>query len=140
VEPLGALRTFGEHKGFGLALVCELLGGALAGGLSVHEPAGGQQRVLNGMLTILIDPARLGDGAAFAQEMHAFLDWVKASPPQDGVDRVRVAGEPEREMRAKRLVEGIPVDENTWNELLETASKLGRDRKELNRLAGVAAV
>ena len=32
VEPFGALLTFGEHKGSGLALVCELLGGALTGG------------------------------------------------------------------------------------------------------------
>ena len=32
VDPLGALLPFGEHKGSGLALICELLGGALAGG------------------------------------------------------------------------------------------------------------
>ena len=138
VEPLGALRTFGEHKGFGLALVCELLGGALAGGLAVHEPSVGKLRVLNGMLTILIDPARLGDGELFGREMLAFLDWVKAAPPQPGVDRVRVAGEPEREMRAKRMAEGIPVDDNTWKELLAAASKLGRDPHALNRLAGIA--
>src|SRR3954465_8141185 len=68
VEPLGALRTFGEHKGFGLALVCELLGGALAGGLAVHEPSHGEQRVLNGMLTILLDPTRIADGTVFADE------------------------------------------------------------------------
>jgi len=138
VEPLGALRTFGEHKGFGLALVCELLGGALAGGLAVHEPSGGQHRVLNGMLTMLFDPQRLGDAALFGPEMQAFLDWVKASPPQAGVDHVRVAGEPERETRAQRLAGGIPVDENTWGELLATAAKLGRDPAELTRLAGVA--
>ena len=138
VEPLGALRTFGEHKGFGLALVCELLGGALAGGLAVHEPGGGQQRVLNGMLTILLDPARLTDGAVFGSEMLAFLDWVKAAPPQPGVDRVRVAGEPERESRARRLAEGIPVDDNTWKELLAAAVKLGRDPSELTRLAGIS--
>jgi uncharacterized oxidoreductase len=137
VEPLGALRTFGEHKGFGLALVCELLGGALAGGAAGHEPGSGAQRVLNGMLTVLIDPRRLADATVFAREMQAFLDWVKASPPQAGVDRVRVAGEPEREMRAKRLAEGIPVDENTWNELRAAATKLGRDARELDRLAGV---
>jgi len=137
IEPLGALRTFGEHKGFGLALVCELLGGALAGGLATHRPASGEQRVLNGMLTILFDPARLADATLFASEMRAFIDWVKASPPQDGVDRVRVAGEPEREMRAKRLAEGIPVDANTWTELLAAATKLGRDPAEVNRLAGV---
>ncbi len=81
VPPLGALRTFGEHKGYGLALVCELLGGALAGGLAMHAPDSGRQRVLNGMLSIVFDPARLADAALFQGELHAFLDWVRASPP-----------------------------------------------------------
>ena len=137
VEPLGALRTFGEHKGFGLALVCELLGGAWAGGRAVPEAGSGKQRVLNGMWTLLFDPRRLGDAAVFGEEMRAFIDWVKASPPQAGVGPVRVAGEPEREMRAQRLAHGIPVDPNTWKELLATAVKLGRDPAELDRLAGV---
>jgi len=139
IEPLGALRTFGEHKGFGLALACELLGGALAGGIATHGPASGAQRVLNGMLTVLFDPLRLADASVFGAEMQAFLDWVKASPPQDGVDRVRVAGDPEREMRAKRLAEGIPVDATTWQELLAATAKLGRDPADVNRLAGVSA-
>lgn len=138
VEPLGALRTFGEHKGFGLALVCELLGGALAGGLTLHGPSEGKQRVLNGMLTILFDPQRLGEAAVYSPEMQAFLDWVVASPPQAGTDRVRVAGEPERESRARRLAEGIPVDSTTWSELLAAAERLGRDPSTVNRLAGMA--
>jgi len=137
VEPFGALRAFGEHKGFGLALACELLGGALAGAMALHGPAGAAQRVLNGMLTILLDPARLVDATRFADEARAFLDWVKASPPQPGVDHVRVAGEPEREMRAKRTHDGIPVDANTWAELLATATRLGRDGTRLNLLAGL---
>jgi uncharacterized oxidoreductase len=139
VEPYGALRTFGEHKGFGLALVCELLGGALAGGLAVHGAADGKQRVLNGMLTILFDPQRLGDAAVWAGEMQAFLDWVVASPPQAGTERVRVAGEPERDTRAQRLARGIPVDATTWAELLAAAAKLGRDPARVNALAGLAA-
>ena len=139
VEPIGALRTFGEHKGFGLALVCELLGGALAGGMTVHAPGSGQQRVLNGMLTILFDPRRLGDASVCVAEMQAFVDWVKASPPQPGTDHVRVAGEPERECRAQRLANGVPVDATTWTELLAAATKLGRDPIEINRLAGLAA-
>ena len=134
IEPLGALRTFGEHKGFGLALVCELLGGALAGGLAAHGAADGKQRVLNGMLTILFDPARLGEAAVYSAEMQAFLDWVVASPPQAGTDRVRVAGEPERESRARRSAQGIPVDATTWNELLAAAQKLGRDPAVLDQL------
>jgi uncharacterized oxidoreductase len=138
VEPFGALRTFGEHKGYGLALVCELLGGALAGALTVHEPGSGQQRVLNGMLTILIDPARLGDATLIGAEMNAFIDWVKAAPPQEGFDRVRVAGDPERESRARRLAQGIPVDATTWQELLTVAQKLGRDPGRVAALAGTA--
>lgn len=138
VEPLGALRTFGEHKGFGLALVCELLGGALAGGLAVQSRGNGSQRVLNGMLTVLFDPSRLADSAIYSGEMQAFLDWVVASPPQAGTERVRVAGEPERESRAQRLAHGIPVDTTTWAELLAAATKLGRDAAEVNRLAGLA--
>jgi len=139
IEPYGALRTFGEHKGFGLALVCELLGGALAGGLAVHGAADGQQRVLNGMLTILFDPQRLGDAAVWTGEMRAFLDWVVASPPQAGTERVRVAGEPERDTRAQRLAHGIPVDATTWADLLAAAAKLGRDPARVNALAGLAA-
>lgn len=139
VEPFGALRTFGEHKGFGLALVCELLGGALAGGLTTHGAGDGKQRVLNGMLTILFDPARLGDSAVYSAEMQAFLDWVVASPPQAGNARVRVAGDPERESRARRSAHGIPVDATTWTELLAAAEKLGRNPAEVNRLAGLSA-
>jgi uncharacterized oxidoreductase len=138
IEPLGALRTFGEHKGFGLALVCELLGGALAGGLAAHGPSDGRQRVLNGMLTILFDPARLGESAVYGPEMQAFLDWVVESPAQAGTDRVRVAGEPERESRARRLAQGIPVDSTTWSELLTAAGKLGRDPERVNALAGLS--
>jgi uncharacterized oxidoreductase len=138
VEPRGALRTFGEHKGFGLALVCELLGGALAGGLALHQPSTGKQRVINGMLTILIDPARLGDATVFARETMAFIDWVKASPAQEGIGPVQVAGDPERKTRSRRLADGVPVDGTTWGELLAAAASLGRDPAELNRLAGIA--
>ena len=137
VAPHGAIVTFGEHKGYGLAVVCELLGGALAAGMACHEPATGEKRVLNGMLTIIFDPAKLASGAMFGSEMKAFLEWVKASPPQPGFDRVRLAGEPEREMRAKRMAEGIPVDETTWGDILKAAERLKVDPAEINRLAGI---
>ncbi len=135
-EPYGALRTFGEHKGFGLALVCELLGGALAGGLTTSSPADGKRRILNGMLTIIIDPNKLADGVLFNSEMKAFIDWVKASPAAPGNDYVRVAGEPERETRAKRLAHGVPVDDNTWQDMLVSAQKLGVDVEVMKKLAG----
>ena len=134
--PYGALLAFGEHKGYGLALLCELLGGALAAGMTHHSEDLTQRRILNGMLTVLIDPAALADRAAFERETLAFIDWVKASPPREGFEAVRVAGEPEREMRARRTAHGVPVDATTWNEILEAAGKLGVDPASVAAAAG----
>ena len=137
IEPYGALRTFGEHKGFGMALICELLGGALAAGMTCRTPADGRKEILNGMFTIIFDPEKFGQGALFQEEMHHFVQWVKASPAMPGSDGVKLAGEPERVSRAKRLAEGIPVDANTWRDLLTAATKLGLDADQMTRLAGL---
>ena len=135
IEPFGALRTFGLHKGYGLAVVCELLGGALTGGGTWHSDDRSKKRVWNGMLTILIDPKRLGTADAFATETTAFLKSLRQSPTAPGVDKVRIAGEPERETRAKRERDGISVDENTWNEIVAAGAKLKVARETLDKLA-----
>jgi uncharacterized oxidoreductase len=131
IEPFGALRTFGLHKGYGLAVVCELLGGALSGGGTWHSDDRSKKRVWNGMLTILIDPKRLGTADTFAAETTAFLDSLRRSPAAPGFDRVRIAGEPERECRAKRERDGIPVDATTWEEILAAGTKLKLERSVL---------
>jgi uncharacterized oxidoreductase len=121
----GALRCFGEHKGYGLAIACELLGGALTGGGTWHQPADGRRAVLNGMLTILIDPARLGTPAAFAEEAAAFIDWLRQSPAADGFDAVQIAGEPERAARIARQRDGIELDDTTWAEIVDAGRRMG---------------
>lgn len=133
--PFGALLTFGQHKGYGLALLCELLGGALAAGMTQRSDDATQRRILNGMLTVLIDPATLGDHAAFEHEALAFIDWVKASPSRAGFGPVQVAGEPEREARVQRTMHGVSVDATTWNEILDAAEVLGVDRAAVNTAA-----
>lgn len=114
----GALMAFGEHKGYGMAVACELLGGALTGSGTWHRPTDHARAVVNGMLTILIDPTRLGTAASFDEEALAFVDWLKQSPPAPGFDAVRIAGEPEREARARRAREGIAIDDQTWAEIV----------------------
>jgi uncharacterized oxidoreductase len=135
IEPFGALRTFGLHKGYGLAVVCELLGGALTGGGTWHSDDRSKKRVWNGMLTILIDPKRLGNADAFATETTAFLESLRKSPVAPGFDKVRIAGEPERETRAKRERDGIAVDQITWEEILAAGAKLKVSREALDKLA-----
>jgi uncharacterized oxidoreductase len=123
---LGALRTFGEHKGYGLAVACELLGGALSGGGTWHKPTDtGVRAVLNGMLTILIDPRRLGTQEAFEAESLAFVDWLRSGPVAEGTDAVQLAGDPERAARQQRTRDGIDIDGQTWQELVAAAGKLG---------------
>ena len=126
---LGALMTFGEHKGYGMAVACELLGGALTGGNTWHKPATAAntsaRAVINSMLTVLIDPAKLGTQASFEEEALAFVGWLKQSPPAEGVEAVQIAGDPERQARTLREREGISIDMHTWWEIVSAASKVG---------------
>jgi uncharacterized oxidoreductase len=121
----GALMTFGEHKGYGMAVACELLGGALTGGGTWHRPADTARTVLNGMLTVLIDPAKLGTQASFEAEARAFVAWLRQSPPGAGFDAVQIAGEPERKARATRERDGIWIDDATWGEIVAAGAKVG---------------
>ncbi len=127
LPPFGALLPFGEHKGYGLALMCELLGGALAAGLTQRDADASRRRVLNGMFSIVVDPARLGGSEAFEREAAGFLQWVQASPPREGGRPVLVAGDAERASRAQRGRDGVPVDATTWREILAAAASLGVD-------------
>jgi uncharacterized oxidoreductase len=52
-----------------------------------------------------------------------------------GTEGVKIAGEPERQSRAERETHGIPVDSNTWGDILLAAEKLGRDPQLIQRLA-----
>jgi hydroxycarboxylate dehydrogenase B len=124
-EPRGMLMPFGEHKGSGLALVCDLLCGAIMGmGTLRQDAAPIRGGVYNGMLSFVLDPSRLSSRAFMEQEIDALIAWAKSSARLDPEVPVLVAGEPERIARAKRLAEGIPIDENTWAEIREAADRL----------------
>jgi uncharacterized oxidoreductase len=124
-EPRGALIAMGEHKGSGLAILCELLAGALTSGWTIqpaHPRAGG---IINNMLSVIIDPDAFGDRPRLLDEIGALIGYVKSARPRAGFDEVLVPGEPERRRRAERLAHGIEVDERTWQEILDAARSLG---------------
>lgn len=116
----GAIRAFGEHKGSGLALMCELLAGALTGSGTCGP---GERRFCNGMLSIYITPSFLGSGDAFAAETRAYIDFFKATRPALPGGEVLLPGEPERAIRASRLTDGIPLPEEVW----QAISRVARD-------------
>jgi hydroxycarboxylate dehydrogenase B len=121
---MGALLPFGEYKGFGLSVVCELLGGALTGGGTWHQQPDARRAVFNSMFSVIVDPARLGTQQSFASETLAFIDWMQQSPAAKGGDGVLLAGDPERRARAQRGDNGILIDDATWQELLASAQKV----------------
>ncbi|MBT6986644.1 MAG: malate/lactate/ureidoglycolate dehydrogenase, partial [Rhodospirillaceae bacterium] len=135
-EPKGALRSMGLHKGYGLAVICEALAGAFTGGgvFGLDKVAPG--KIINNMLTVLIDPDAFGNRAAFDAEINKFTEWVKASPPAPGVDEVMVPGDPERKSKADRLENGIPIDDTTFEELLAAGEAMGLAREEAMRIVG----
>jgi hydroxycarboxylate dehydrogenase B len=123
--PFGALLPFGEYKGSGLAVVCELIAGAMLGGLRNDAKDPPSQGLVNNLLAIVIDPARFGDPGQFRASVAAVLDHVKQSPPADAERPVLFAGEPERAMRAARQRDGIPIDSRTWAEIVAAGRALG---------------
>lgn len=118
----GALRAFGEHKGSGLSLMCELLAGALTGsGCTGH----GYDRIYNGMLSIYMSVERFGNGDAMAAEIERYLSFFTSARPVPGTERVLVPGEPERLRLAERRETGVPLSDDAWQAILDTAAGLG---------------
>jgi hydroxycarboxylate dehydrogenase B len=124
-QPSGAIRPFGLHKGYGLALACELLAGALGGGGTVTTVAREPDRITNNMLSFVLDPARLPGATRLFEEVSATVDHVKSSPPVDVTAPVLIAGDPERATRFRREASGIPVDLATWEQIREASRAIG---------------
>lgn len=117
----GAIRAFGDHKGSGLAIMCELLGGSLTGaGATELRPV-----VTNGMLSFYIDPKVLDPVGFFPQDVARYVDYVKSSKPVTSGGEVLIPGEQEARTRAERLREGIYIADDTWHAIVATAKQVG---------------
>ena len=133
-DPRGSLLTMGEHKGFGLALVCDLLGGVLTGGGTMQPQNPRPGGIVNNMLSVIIDPARLVDQTWLNAELDAVIAFVKSSAPRKSGGSVLVAGDPERLMRSQRHREGIPMNDTTWEEITSAAQKVGMAREQVQSM------
>ena len=92
----GAIRAFGEHKGSGLALICELIGGSLTG----NGATAPDRKFANGMFSLYIDPAQVDPAHVFDADMTRYLDWLQQAKAIPG-EAILTPGEPERAQRAQ---------------------------------------
>ena len=118
VLPLGGLQ-FG-HKGFGLAMMVEMLVGPLSHAGCTKEEGGG-----GGVMVLAIDIEAFTDLNTYVGEVEALRDWVCSARPLPGVDKIYAPGEIEEETRQRRLVEGIDIPAPTWEEIGKVAAELG---------------
>lgn len=133
-EPMsGALIAFGDHKGSGLAMMCELLGAALIGGdtIAPHHPRDG--RIINNMITIAIDPAASGSAEGFRIEAEAFVDHVLQSRPREGFEEIQIPGGPENKARVKRAG-SVAIDDESFRQLAACAARSGAQGPPVDEL------
>jgi uncharacterized oxidoreductase len=125
----GAIRAFGEHKGSGLAFICELLGGALTG----NGATAPDRRFANGMLAFYVDPRVVDPSHFFDGEISRYVDFIRATKPVAGVESVLIPGDPEAKMRAERTKNGIPLPDDTWAAIVNTAREVGVSEVSIQR-------
>ena len=119
MRPLGGALL--GHKGFGLAMMIEVLAGALSGaGVSQHDESRG-----SGFSCLAIRIESFLPLAEFYGEMQALLAWVKDSPPIPGHAAVRYPGEPEEAARQEALAKGVPLSAAIWERLGNCAAQCG---------------
>ena len=127
LTPLGATREQGGHKGYGLAVMVDILAGVLAGatfaGVRAKDPTPARSDI--GHFFGAIDVARFRALDAFKADMDDLLRALKDSPKIDGQDRIYVAGEPEWECEQRRRREGVPLGPGLVAELRELATATG---------------
>jgi hydroxycarboxylate dehydrogenase B len=127
----GALLAFGKHKGSGLAVMVEMMAGAMAGGKRAEQDRKGS--FMNSMLAIVIDPAKFNDLASVAAGAASTAAHIRSSRVAPGFNEIQLPGEPERRSGERRGREGIPVDDGTWRDLLAAAAKLGITQDEIDQ-------
>ncbi len=127
----GAIRAMGLHKGSGLSIICEILGGVLTGGGAARP---GQTRLENNMLSIYMETERFDQGGAIAEEVERYIAFAKSARPIDPDGAVLMPGEPEQISRKDRDANGIPLTDLAWEGIVATAGTAGLSPAEIDAL------
>jgi L-lactate dehydrogenase len=124
-EPKGTILPTGGidagHKGYALALIIEMLTGALAG-FGRADPKQGWGATV---LVQAIDPAAFGGREAFARQADWLVDACRGNPPRPGVDAVRLPGQRGLARRRDQLAHGVALHEDIMPALVPWSQKLG---------------
>jgi amino acid adenylation domain-containing protein len=116
----------GGHKGYGLALVLEVLAGALSGaGFAADHRADAMNSGAPdyGHMFMAIDPQRFMPASAFAARVDRLIDDIKNGERAANVDDIRIPGEMELRTRERSLTEGVRLAPSTYRALVAYAAE-----------------
>ena len=120
--PIGGTRELGSHKGYGLAMVVEIMCTILSGGMPMSLPDSGRQATHH-LAAYDIDACT--DVDEFKEIMDKWLETLEATPTAPGHERVLTPGLEEEEAEAARRERGIPLHVEVISWFEETSRELG---------------
>ena len=108
---LGGSPESSSYKGYGLAVMVNILSSCLSGATLITDPMHTKKPTGQdiGHFLLAIDPGLFRDPAEFQADVARFLGDLRATEPVDPARPVMVAGDPQRRLAARRMAEGIPV-------------------------------
>jgi len=119
--PLGGTREQGSHKGYGFALMAEVLSTVLAGAVpTMLVPGSGSKTHF-----AAYDIAAFTDVEQFKDTMDAMLRTLRTAPPAPGQERVLYPGLSEAEELKERRAHGIPLHKEVLQWFAECTAELG---------------
>jgi uncharacterized oxidoreductase len=117
--PAGCQLT--GHKGYGLSIMVETLGGLLSGtgaAMLGTQPA-------NGCFFLALSPDCFRPHEEFLADVRKLVDALHATPTHDGVEQVLVPGDLEAKAEANHIREGIDLDAVTWQTIVDAGKGVG---------------
>ena len=120
---IGSLLPLGDHKGYGLAMVSELIAGVLSG--NDYGPDSGESGKV-GHFLLVMDPSLFMAHPDFARRVTEYISRIKASPRRPGVDEIFYPGERAGRLEREARARGTHVlPRIVWEPMKETAAELG---------------
>ncbi|MEO2046851.1 MAG: Ldh family oxidoreductase [Pirellulales bacterium] len=121
-QPGALLPMGGEigYKGFGLAVMIDVLAGALSGAGCCSSS---EVSPSDGIFLIVLDPQRFTGRQDFARQVDGLIEHIKSCPTAPGFEDVYLPGELEHRTEQLRQKEGIPLSNETWTEIKQLADR-----------------
>ncbi len=124
--PLGGPDYLRGYKGYGLAMLVDILSGVLSGsafGKNVANPKNNKPaNVGHFFAAIRLDAFR--DPNDFKNDLEALFDQLKSAEKAEGQDRIYIHGEKEFELAEKYKKEGIPLLEEIVKSLVQAGNEI----------------